>query len=619
MSDAPFEKPGLNLLGDKEVAQGLIAESNRRLFQARTLAGIAGVPLFGNRREMPDGSVITTAVFGGQSRVNITGAPPPEKKPVEPEEDLPSGYLLWPTSDQNPDGVLIRDDVPVSPTVLLTMEGTSADVELDMPIQAARDDWLSDDGDGEYGKNLLTYQTDSKFRYQFAGYDNSGRGQPVVFVNGIAAYTQHGVRGACMRGDDTVIYASISGDWKTLTLRYFDAPSEAEYVDEVILGTYVAPQVMAWGVPIGTTFVEPVFFDGKGEKFVTVIRADSYDESGQRAVHRVRGAISYSGGELSLTVTTALISLETEASVTTDEGGWVYDYRSYGNSTGTLNRTYHYDSGYRDIFVGLDMSIDGNELLVTTRSKNVSASNDTGTSSTTLSFFVGGYHSTGREDTAKAGTSVYTHTLSINEEVIYTVNLNQSYSETAHTYSWVNHAGLDWTGYQEFRYEEHYDTPSVWGHGFGFFRDIDARFGAVVIYSVPIHQTGSHVRYGNTGQAEVNEYTNNDGDYVGVLFFKFGDEVREKEVARWPWTHPENSSMLGVGNVRPYRLFASRRKGELVANVSQITPKGPLDFPADMTPITVVRNKRADFTLSNEDLGLGNSDTGVTFYSVRMT
>lgn len=610
MSDAPFEKPGLNLLGDKEVAQGLIAESNRRLFQARTLAGIAGVPLFGNRRELPDGSVITTAVFGGQSRVNITGAPPVEKKPVEPEEDLPSGYLLWPTSDQNPDGVLIRDDVPVSPTVLLTLDGTSADVELDMPIEAARDDWLSDDGDGEYGKNLLTYQTDSKFRYQFAGYDNSGRGQPVIFVNGVGAYTQHGVRGACMRGDDTVIYASISGDHKTLTLHHFAPPEEAGNPDETTFGTYTS----------ALTITQPVFFDGKGTKFVTVAREALPDSHGDPIYHRVRGAITVVSGELVLTVTTVPLGMEPRISESWDAVVPVQVNDGYGGYLFTIS--YHDTVRHAwDELLGLDMSITGEELLVVRRN-DFSSSRDIETVRVQRGDAGGGrypeYH---RSNSSDITLSSLPQSVCINGEPIYSV-----------------------TGKSEFRLEDDYGLdipgPGVMGTYFGTsthfesydtvslrLREIDARFGAIVALTISngrVDHRYQRVYYSYDWIPLEYSFSN----IEGKLTFLFESETWEKQVLDWEVGGEPNNTLSGylAGDRRPYRLFASRQKGDLVASVALMSGrKGSANYPdplaaaCDMTPITVVRNKRADFTLSNEDLGLGESDTGVTFYSVRMT
>lgn len=611
MSDAPFEKPGLDLLGDKDVAQGLIAESNRRLFQARTLAGIAGVPLFGNRRELPDGSVITTAVFGGQSRVNITGASQVEKKPVEPEEDLPSGYLLWPTSDQNPDGVLIRDDVPVSPIVLLTMDGTSADVELDMPIEAGRDDWLSDDGDGEYGKNLLTYQTDSKFRYQFAGYDNSGRGQPVIFVNGIGAYTQHGVRGACMRGDDTVIYASISGDWKTLTLHHFDKPPEPTDPPEPYFPTETIFGLVALA---GMRVLHPVFFDGKGTKFVTVAAEDLLDEHLRPVYHYVRGTISVSpDGEVSMSASTAPLTLEYSSVTTGDTAGWVWEdpqQASAGNGVFHMNSRTVYT---REFLIGLDMSVTGDELLVTRR-----------------------VHS----DATHVGAGTQTS----NGGVLH-MDISQNTEETVSTSIWLNGDALrsiegtvtvnssehkHFTNAFNGTHERFADTHDSYRDAKLSIREIDARFDMLATLATDRqHHSGYsfldewvNSSFGNNVRSES---WDNPGPLGGELEMTVGTRSWTKEVIDWaPKDYPPGADF--ANNLRPYRMFASRRKDEIVANVGMATrKKGSANYPdplaamCDMTPITVVRNKRADFTLSNEDLGLGDSDTGVTFYSVRMT
>lgn len=605
MSDAPFEKPGLNLLGDKEVAQGLIAESNRRLFQARTLAGIAGVPLFGNRRELPDGSVITTAVFGGQSRVNITGAPPPEKKPIEPEEDLPSGYLLWPTSDQNPDGVLIRDDVPVSPTVLLTLDGTSADVELNMPIEAARDDWLSDDGDGEYGENMLTYQTDSKFRYQFAGYDNSGIGQPVIFVNGIGAYTQHGVRGACMRGDDTVIYASISTNLRTLSFWRFSKPSEPNFIDETLIDTFSPPEMRIF---------QPVFFSGDGKKFVTVATADLTDENNRPVYHYVRGTVEVAqDGEISLTVSTAPLTLEYSSATTGDTAGWVWEdpqQASAGNGVFHMNSRSIYT---REFLVGLDMSVTGDELLVTRRVQS---------------------------DATHVGAGAQT-----SGGGVLHMDISQNTEETVSTSIWLNGEALrsiegtvttNSSEHQHFTnafngtHERFVDTHDSYRDAKLSIREIDARFDMLATLATE--------RQHHSGYSFLDEWVNssfghnvrseswdNPGPLSGELEMTVGDSSWTKDVIDWtPKDYPPGADF--ANSLRPYRMFASRRKDEIVANVGMATrKKGAANYPdplaamCDMTPITVVRNKRADFTLSNEDLGLGDSDTGVTFYSVRMT
>ena len=541
---------------------------------------------------MPDGATVWVKIEPGYEYIKIIG------------ED-PISYLLWPTSDQNLDGVLVRNEESVDPHVGIGLNTASVRVELDCTRGALPQDWVSDDGGGKYGKHLITYDSGAMFRYQWANLmDTTNVAQPIMFADGVEVETAHGVRGACLaqplvNGVKTpqIVYASTNTGYTSIYLHHFSPPPKdavSFVADETDFHTYT---------PGGALYItQPVFFDGLGTKFVTVSETWNGAEFVEPR-YRVRGAINVdNNGVYTLTVTTAALGMEADVSESIpDPPGWPVNY----SQDVTANFL-------EEELIGLDMSITGQELLVTKRfaySTHVVRDRTAATS---------GWPGIDYLHTI-VGDSLVTQdgerSIRVNGEIINETEFSRVVHETIDFI-------LVWNTTEHYAEDDRWYTITGDNAAFTYLgvRDVDARFGASLVLSASSSISYSlHTHDDITGRT-IEDLIESYGDVIGVLKFIFDTELFSKQV----FDSGDNGGFSpGINDARYYRMFASRRKDEFVANVALIgSAKGSINNPdpyadiADITPITVLKKGNVTHTITAKRLGLGQADTGVSFYPV---
>lgn len=551
---------------------------------------------------MPDGATVWVKIEPGYEYIKIIG-------------ESPLSYLLWPTSDQNIGGVFFRNGQFVDPHIGLALNTASVKVELDCTRGALPQDWVSDDGGGKYGKHLITYDSGAMFRYQFANMmDVLNIASTTIFADGVEVETTYGVRGACLsqpmvNGVKTpqIVYASTDLGYTSISLHHFSPPPQGavDFVaEETTFYTYT---------PGGSLFItHPVFFDGLGTKFVTV--SETWDGTKfDEPRYRVRGAIDVdNNGVYTLTVTTAPLGMEAPVNTSTTIGSFDWVITRYGDlgspqatKVGSLHTVVQVDQ-----LIGLDMSIDGQEMLITRRQRIVTQDTANGAQSFVVSWLPGPVY---REDYATDDvgslSETTTRTISINAEEVSNVELLRTYVREEHRSGYQTISSGSYSTSIITIDEDHPSCVSI------YLKDVDARFRAVATYTPITHRVRHRSETASTGSAEVIEDNTIYDNFKGTLRFKFQGDAWEKEVDNCPQAElPTN--IYRLLDTRPYRLFASRRKGELVANVAMILLEKYASGSPDTSPITVLKKGNVTHTITSKRLGLGQADTGVSFYPV---
>ncbi|PTT37390.1 hypothetical protein DBR23_17655 [Acidovorax sp. HMWF018] len=304
-------------------------------------------------------------------------------------------YLVWPTSTAHPAGVTVKDgaEVPAVASMSLTASEKGLRRHEHSKLLSAPHDWVSKDR-----KTVLSYDHGHGFRYALNGAYEVYTGARGVYRKGVKIQTEFGVKGAAVfqgtRSDGSsvrrVVYAAyFFDDIGAIELRLF-------YLDEANRDEAGAPtnvEIARWTAPANTVIAQPTFFDGLGQKAITVLETYAEDSSVisfMRPRYVVRCTLSLNpAGEIVAAFSTApLAETPDEPTQTQNEqlfgsGGSSYfygnpktlsGYTTYGYTA--LGYPYVATTGYEELgysrtttrskqvrFIGLDLDVDGDELL----------------------------------------------------------------------------------------------------------------------------------------------------------------------------------------------------------------------------------------------------------------
>lgn len=329
-------------------------------------------------------------VRGVSVRVTINGA-----EEVIEITDSSWDYLVWPTSTAHPVGVKTKDGADVPPVASLTLTSSEKGLKRKehSKLLSAPHDWVSKDR-----KTVLSYDHGHGFRYALNGAYEVYTGARGVYRKGVKVQTEFGVKGAAVfqgtRSDGSsvrrVVYAAyFFDDIGAIELRLF-------YLDEANRDDAGAPanvEIARWTVPANTVIAQPTFFDGLGKKAVTVL--ETYVEDGPpvsfmrpRYVVRCTLSMNPAGEIVAEFSSTPLAETPDEPTHTQKErlfgpagSSYFYgnpktlsSYTTYGYTA--LGYLYVATTGYEELgysrtttqskqvrFIGLDLDVDGNELL----------------------------------------------------------------------------------------------------------------------------------------------------------------------------------------------------------------------------------------------------------------
>lgn len=315
-------------------------------------------------------------------------------------------YLTWPTSLEHGMGVDKNEQgEEISPLCALTLNASDKGLRRkeNVDLLAGPHDWISDDH-----KDVLTYDHGNGFRYAISGAQNATSGAKAeIFRNGTRIKVAHEVCGCA------IFKASLpqGGTAKSMVHASYEEGGGETYGDQQVVLYRVDPkekddsgvshseEFARWAVPAGPelTITQPIFFDGKGQRCITMLETVTREPVGGGVAIRLgapryalRGTLSRNSDgslhaefELSLLATTPDQPLERVnvqrhnpvdpyyyyGSLDTDfsesDAGRLDDYTTFSSSnyggsgysrTTTTERTVQ--------IIGLDMAPDGTELLL---------------------------------------------------------------------------------------------------------------------------------------------------------------------------------------------------------------------------------------------------------------
>ncbi|WP_428145873.1 hypothetical protein [Delftia acidovorans] len=315
-------------------------------------------------------------------------------------------YLTWPTSLEHGMGVDKNEQgEEISPLCALTLNASDKGLRRkeNVDLLAGPHDWISDDH-----KDVLTYDHGNGFRYAISGAQNATSGAKAeIFRNGTRIKVAHEVSGCA------IFKASLpqGGTAKSMVHASYEEGGGETYGDQQVVLYRVDPkekddagvsrseEFARWAVPAGPelTITQPIFFDGKGTRCITMLETVTREPVGGGVSIRLgapryalRGTVSRNsdgtlGAEfiLSLLVSTPDQPLE-RVTVQRHNAADPYYYRGSLAPDFEEQENYRIDdfttfarlnagsSGYsrtttteRSVqIIGLDLTPDGTELLI---------------------------------------------------------------------------------------------------------------------------------------------------------------------------------------------------------------------------------------------------------------
>jgi hypothetical protein len=315
-------------------------------------------------------------------------------------------YLTWPTSLEHGMGVDKNEQgEEISPLCALTLNASDKGLRRkeNVDLLAGPHDWISDDH-----KDVLTYDHGNGFRYAISGAQNATSGAKAeIFRNGTRIKVAHEVCGCA------IFKASLpqGGTAKSMVHASYEEGGGETYGDQQVVLYRVDPkdkddasvsrseEFARWAVPAGPelTITQPIFFDGKGQRCITMLETVTREPVGGGVAIRLgapryalRGTLSRNSDgslhaefELSLLATTPDQPLERvnvqrhnpsdqnyfRGSTATDfsesENYRIDEFTTFSSLNGGASGYSRTTMTERQVeILGLDLAPDGTELLV---------------------------------------------------------------------------------------------------------------------------------------------------------------------------------------------------------------------------------------------------------------
>jgi hypothetical protein len=315
-------------------------------------------------------------------------------------------YLTWPTSLEHGMGVDKNEQgEEISPLCALTLNASDNGLRRkeNVDLLAGPHDWISDDH-----KDVLTYDHGNGFRYAISGAQSATSGAKAeIFRSGARIKVAHEVRGCAI----FKVSLPQGGTAKSMVHASYEEGGGETYGDQQVVfyrvdpkgkdddGVSRAEEFARWAVPPGPelTITQPIFFDGKGARCITMLETVTREPVGGSVAIRLgapryalRGTLRRNSDgslgaefEMSLLMSTPDQPLETVNVQRHNQADPYYyrgslapdfeereDYRI--DEFTTFSRLNASASGYsrtttteRSVqIIGLDLAPDGTELLI---------------------------------------------------------------------------------------------------------------------------------------------------------------------------------------------------------------------------------------------------------------